>query len=628
MSAYRVASTFEERGIRPPSKEAVTVGESDLKFIHLCGGNDPALLQYVRNGGIAFPHIMIPEALQLHGATASAGASSNKSNGVESIMRKNSDTPSSGSSGKKQEQNGNIQDKSLAEASSALEIAFSHALWLWNAKQHASDFIQHTQTRALLLAESWLPSPLAAAVFGEVSGTLSAAKAEAMHVEEAKEQKEMLAKTEGPVACVAWHPHRSLIAIAHRATDTIFLYDLASDTWCANVLQNVYMQGITEIAWQPNCGYTLAVGCTAGVCLWTIMPPMAASNGGTATAASDDLKAPSLGSSQFSAWMTLLSFPPPTANAFPAQLPLDKKVAFRRSAASVSALTFSPSGQWLVTGHHMHGHLTVWDVALGTASPLKRSGSSSRSAALQVSVSPNGRYLASAHANGQLRLWETENWTSRVWSDLNGNITQFTWAPDSRSLFFAVANRPEIYALILFKAPVSIDAEIAVVTSFEAHMTAVLGDEEDTERIRVGGAIKSLALDPSGQRLVVGFDDDSASSDISLLAVYLVNTDALFRAGGDSSALMPLGYIRGPDWGKQQPQDAADRPSCFSSGTTEPASSKNEKLAKKRVRLGLPIPSWFGFAPSFDNGALLTVAWANGKVSFVPMLFRKSMSSR
>ncbi|KAJ2113161.1 hypothetical protein GGH17_006394, partial [Coemansia sp. RSA 788] len=335
--------------------------------------------------------------------------------------------------------------------------------------------------------------------------------------------------------CVAWHPHRSLLAISHRATDCVFVYDLVNDTWCSNVLQNAYMQGITSMAWQPNCGYTLAVGCTTGVCLWNIVPAASSDS-------ADVLKAPGLGGGQISAWMSLLSFPELSGTCkYPSQLPTSDKVSFHRSASSVSALSFSNSGQWLVAGHQTHGHLTVWDVALGTATPLKRSGSTSRSATLQVGMSPNDRYLISTHANGQLRLWETENWTSRVWSDFNANVTRFTWSPDSRSVYFAVADSADIYALALYKAPSSLDAQVTHVTTFTAHAAAV-SEDADSERVRVGGSIKYLALDPRGQRLVVSFDDDSTSGDISLLAVYLVNNDALFRAGGDSSALMPLGY--------------------------------------------------------------------------------------
>ncbi|KAJ2583338.1 hypothetical protein GGH95_001052 [Coemansia sp. RSA 1836] len=573
MSAHRVHKTFGERGIRPPAKEYVTVGESDLKLIHLRNGEDTGLLQYVRNGGIAFPHIMVPETLQLRSAA--------KVGGGASIMRK------------QQERDEASEDAPGSEPRSALAAAVSQALWLWNAKQHASDLLTRAQMQALLRAESWLPALLAQAVFGRVAGSASAAAADAAEVAEAEGQRSMLAKTEGPISCIAWHPHRSLVAIAHRASDAVFLYDLAHDAWCATVLQNPYMQGITCLAWQPNCGYTLAVGCTAGVGLWSMLPqrPQPSPPG--------VLEAPGLGSAPFSAWMSLLSFPP-----------LPRSYAPHRSAASVSALAFSPSGQWLVAGHQDHGHLTVWDVALGCATPVRRSGSSRRSATLHVAFSPNGLYVVSTHANGQLRLWETERWTSRLWSDLGANVAHVAWSPDSRSLFFAVSASAEICALVLCKAPSSLEAEISVVSAFEAHATAP-GDCSDEERIRVGGAIKSLALDPKGQRLVVGFDDDSASADISLLAVYLVSTDALFRAGGGSGALIPLGYIRGPGWGCQRKQDA-----------------ELPEAKKKRVRLGPPIPSWIGFAPNFEPGALLTVAWANGKVSFVPMLFNASAFSK
>ncbi|KAJ1642136.1 hypothetical protein LPJ64_005989 [Coemansia asiatica] len=583
-AAYKLITTFEERGIRPPSKESVTVGETDLKFIHIRDGEDSGILQYVRAGGIAFPHIMIPEAMQLRKPAQSSSLGLTEINDSDSIFLKHASDPSTstGTSG-----------------SPALSKMVENVIWLWNAKENVSDIMDQLRIRALLAAESWLPSPVASAVFSMIPGTASAAKADEAKFRDAQGKRNMLAMSEGPISSVAWHPHRSLIAIAHRATDTVFIYDMASDTWCSNVLQNTYMQGITCLAWQPNCGYTLAVGCTTGVCLWNIIPSA------NAQPSAEPLSAPSLGSMQFSSWMMLMAFPPlRDQHQHPTRLSSTERTVFYRSSASVSSLAFSPSGQWIVTGHQSHGHLTVWDVSLGTATPLKRSGSTSSSATLQIELSPDGRYLVSTHANGQLRLWETESWSSRVWSDLPATVSQFAWSPDSRSLFFAVVGASAIYALALFKPAPSLDAEITIVSSFEPHATATLDSEENSERIRVGGAIKSLAMDPRGQRLVVGFDDDSASSDISLLAVYLVSTEALFRAGGNSCALMPLGYIRGPNWGKQYPHES-------------------EILAKKkRVRLGLPVPSWIGFAPNFGPGALLTVAWANGKISFVPMLFR------
>ncbi|KAJ2498115.1 hypothetical protein GGH96_004596 [Coemansia sp. RSA 1972] len=590
MCAYRSTATFEERGIRPPPRDSVTVGESDLKYIHLRDGEDTGLLQYVRSGGIAFPHIMVPDQLQIRGAA-----------------KLNTNSPGTPALPLVDQPEHNIALQTKGEPDSALSTLGSHALWLWNAKQNIGELIARAQARTLLAAESWLPPLVAHTVLGQVAGTAAAAEADAREAREAEGRKNMLAKTDGPISCVAWHPHRSLLAVAHRATDCVFLYDFSSGTWCANVLQNAYMQGITSMAWQPNCGYALAVGSTAGVCLWTIVPgsdPAGVSlqTTGPGCDSGDVLKAPGLGG-QISAWMTLLSFPELSGAPHPSQLPTAGKAPLRRSACSVSALSFGSSGQWLVAGHQTHGHLTVWDVALGSATPLRRSGSTRRSATLQVGVSPDGRCLISTHADGQLRLWETEHWTSRVWSDFL--VTRFTWSPDSRSAYFATADSADIYALALHKAPPSLDAQVTRVTTFEAHGAAA--SEGGSERVRVGGSIKHLALDPRGQRLAVSFDDSSAGGDISLLAVYLVNSDALFRAG-DSSALMPLGYVRGPNWGRQH-QDVALEPKH-----------------KRRVRVGTPTPSWFGFAPNFGPGALLTVVWANGKISLLPLLYATKLA--
>ncbi|KAJ1861233.1 hypothetical protein LPJ73_001078 [Coemansia sp. RSA 2703] len=605
---YRSVSSFEVAGIRPPSKESVTVGETDLKFVHLRNGDDAGLLQYVKNGGIAFPHIMIPE--DIHVRQASQVNSSIFRDGIQ-----DSEAAYLKQAGKQhgREVGSSSLDKAVTSSNKPMLLtAAESAQWIWSYKESFLEAIGRAQSQGLQTLGRWILSPVTNVLPSFIPESIAAVRANILNARDAESPRTMLAASEGPISYIAWHPHRSLVAIAHRTTDTVFLYDMANDTWCSNILQNAYMQGITSMAWQPNSGYTLAVGCTSGVCLWSIIPSANAT-----PSQSNPLSAPSLGAMQFSSWMTLMASPPlDTQFKYPSQLSSAEKIVFVASSASVSALSFSPSGQWLITGHQTSGRLTVWDVALGTSTPLKRSGGTSRLATLQIGVSPNGRHLVSTHANGQLRLWETEGWTSRVWSNFSANVSHFTWSPDSRSLFFSVSGRSEIYSLALFKPAPSLDAEITTISTFDAHATAAADCGEDTERIRVGGAIKSLALDPKGRRLVVGFDDDSASSDISLLAVYLVSNEALFRAGGDSTALMPLGFIRGPNWGKQCPNDSDISPSANHSRRQE------RTLKKKRVRLGLPVPSWFGFAPNFEPGALLTVAWANGKVAFYPMLFK------
>ncbi|KAJ1946112.1 hypothetical protein EC988_005611, partial [Linderina pennispora] len=564
MNSYRVATTFEQCGLRPPSTESVTVGESDMKFIQLKNGDDTSLLQYVQDGGIAFPHIMVPEALKLR--TAQSAISK------ESILLQS-----------ELNNTNSVAGATAADSNgSAVATFVNSVLWLWNIKQHASTFTDQRRLDLLRLAESCMPAPVARIVLGSVNGTASAALAAQMEAEEAEGQRSIMTNIEGPISCIAWHPHRSLIAVAHRATDTVLLYDLANNTWCANILENMHMQGITSMAWQPCNGYTLAVGCRSGVCLWKLLPGAPASGYNSAQSAT----APSLGTVHLSAWMSLLSFPPlpdvsESASHSNQVRPMNQNAAIPRSSTSVSALAFAPDGQWLITGHQTHGHLTVWDTALETATPLRRSGSTSRAATLSISVSPSGNYVASTHANNQLRLWETESWGSRVWSDFPANVSQLVWSPDSRSAFFSVVNGSSIFALAVYMGPPTLEVDISVVSTFEGHATTAVDDA--TESIRVGGAIRSLALDPTGQRLVAGFDADATSSDVTLLAAYMVNTAPLFQAGGDAHVLSPLGYIRGPNWGKQQKPHTDDN----GDDNQSKSSLKVEKPAtnKKRVRV-------------------------------------------
>ncbi|KAJ2525962.1 hypothetical protein GGH20_003722, partial [Coemansia sp. RSA 1937] len=136
MCAYRSTATFEERGIRPPPWNSATVGESDLKFIHLRDGEDTGLLQYVRSGGIAFPHIMVPDQLQIRGV---AKLSTNEPVGGVSALHVVGD--------QSEQDSVVLQNKEADEANSALSTMVSHALWLWNAKQNIAELITRAQTR-------------------------------------------------------------------------------------------------------------------------------------------------------------------------------------------------------------------------------------------------------------------------------------------------------------------------------------------------------------------------------------------------------------------------------------------------------------------------------------------------
>ncbi|KAJ1672917.1 hypothetical protein EV182_006234 [Spiromyces aspiralis] len=328
------------------------------------------------------------------------------------------------------------------------------------------------------------------------------------------------ASQKGVIDCMAWHPHKSLLAMVHGETNSILIYDLANDMWFPNVLRHEKMTGIRSLAWQPSGGLTLAAGCNEGVALWRIIQPQPAP------------------------WMTLLECD---------------------GGAAVRMVGFDPFGRYLAAGS---SSLDIWDVALETKVTLRRSGRVDR-----AGWSPDGAYLYTLSDKG-LRVWDTKDWGCQVWKE---RIRCACWTSDSQGLFFCMEGASDVYMLIIESRIVN------VVGTFPSYRSSYDGDEDD---IIVGGAIDKMALDPTGSRLVLSFLPGDDATDPSLLAVYFVH----------SRELMPGGFIRGPDWGNVGP----------------------------KVRFTNPGLSCMAFASHYEQGCLLGAAWANGKVSFIPMHFNSS----
>jgi RNA polymerase sigma factor (sigma-70 family) len=104
---------------------------------------------------------------------------------------------------------------------------------------------------------------------------------------------------------------------------------------------------------------------------------------------------------------------------------------------SVDGLTFSPDGRLLVTwtesplGSSIMDHVYVWDAATGRAIPTLPSGLPI--GAGSAAFAPDGRTLATASADGVVRLWEMATW--KVRAEFRGHrdrVTSLAFGPDGR----------------------------------------------------------------------------------------------------------------------------------------------------------------------------------------------------
>jgi WD40 repeat protein len=98
---------------------------------------------------------------------------------------------------------------------------------------------------------------------------------------------------------------------------------------------------------------------------------------------------------------------------------------------------FSPDGRFLVDwaenplGRSRMDHVYVWDVATGRSVATLTAGP--RPGATAAAFSPDGRTLATASADGTVRLWEVATW--RVRAEFRGHrdrVTALAFGPDGR----------------------------------------------------------------------------------------------------------------------------------------------------------------------------------------------------
>ncbi|KAJ3179266.1 hypothetical protein HDU85_004958 [Gaertneriomyces sp. JEL0708] len=382
---------------------------------------------------------------------------------------------------------------------------------------------------------------------------------------------------EAAIKAIAWQQQRSVIAMVHRQ-DTIHLYDIASEKWFPDPpsgLQFEFQKNVSCIEWNPVISTQFAVGSKYGVCLWRLAfdeDSRATGDRGARPAFLEEGKT-------CQGWVTLLKFP---------------------GFENVSSISWSPDGQYLAAVSGSSGILLVWDVATEVATPVYSAPYDSTSG---VWWSPNGEYVIQACMES-LRVYETRTWQVEVLRTTQ-RPHSVCWFHDSKIFMFAMEGDDEVHIWQINNQPPGLGCKKIDRFSLRARTVRTRTGNE----MIIGGAIKSMKMDRTGSRLAVNFQGDHLGAELI----------ALLKVGAAPfPKLAHLGFLRGPQWQQrtefnQPPRWPYHPRKRQESGTNQ--SSNGEKAP--------PLPITMAFLPEYSSGGLLTVAWENGKIAFIPLYFRK-----
>ncbi|XP_070565032.1 aladin-like [Ptychodera flava] len=246
------------------------------------------------------------------------------------------------------------------------------------------------------------------------------------------------------------------------------------------------------------------------------------------------------------------------------------QVLTQNGHAPVTQIDWHPNGDLLVSASPADTAMMVWNVAMETCVALRRIGGGGVSL---LRWSPNSFKVFAAAPCSVFRVWETQAWSCERWSNVLGRCKSACWSPNSDLLLFTVTDEPVIYSLSFHESNSPIGGSKTAVKCADLSEIII---EQDGDAISVGGEIQDMAWDPTGERLAVIFTGKQDSGNVGhLVAVFRTRLKPVFE-------IMPCGFVKG------YPGD---------------------------------IPQLISFQPKFNKGALLTVCWLSGRVSFVPLYF-------
>lgn len=249
------------------------------------------------------------------------------------------------------------------------------------------------------------------------------------------------------------------------------------------------------------------------------------------------------------------------------------QVLQQNNHSPVTCLAWDPNGRILLSSSPVDTAIMAWDVAMETGIPLRRVGGGGVSL---LKWSPDGSKVFSATPSHLFRVWETTKWSCEVWTKCIGRLKTACWSPDGSVLLFATEIEPIIYSLSFSTAQ---DERKAVIGGSHSAVAAVDLSEvmiqgEDGNDIKVGGLVHTMVWDQTGERLAVLLQDTAG---------HVQRQIVLFRTKIDIMVqVTPCGFLQG------------------------------EVTA---------IPHHISFQPKYDNGAVLTVVWSTGSVTYVPLYF-------
>ncbi|XP_065620788.1 aladin isoform X1 [Quercus suber] len=336
---------------------------------------------------------------------------------------------------------------------------------------------------------------------------------------------------------VSWHQHKHIIAFISGPSQ-VMVHDYEdSEGKDPCILTNESQRDVKVLEWRPNSGRVLSVACKGGICIWAASFPGNAAS--VRPGAVSFLGTNSRGSGVRYILVDFLRSP---------------------NDEQISALSWSPDGRYLASASYESSSFTVWDVAQGVGTPIRRGlGGIS-----MMKWSPTGDYFFAAKFDGTFYLWETNTWTSEPWSSTSGFVTGAAWDPDGRMILIAFSGSSTLGSVHFASKPPSLDAHLLPVDLPE--IMSLTGSQ----------GIEKIAWDASGERLAVSYKGGDELYR-GLIAIYDARRAPLLSAS-------LIGFIRGP--------------------------GEN------------PKPMAFSFHDKFKQGPLLSVCWSSGFCCTYPLIFR------